>query len=197
MPIYPEKAAEQALSPKRIGVAKGENTFGRSVNFNCGSVVRFSLSVDDADRRITDVRFTSNGCGYMVAAAETVAADLLGRELQDLHGLEERGFCSLVEERVGAIRPDRRSCADTVREAILNAFADYRKSRIEEFAGEKALICTCFGVSEETIVRFIEVESPDDLDEVMNVCRAGSGCGSCRMLIQELIDEARMSDVIE
>jgi NifU-like protein len=66
--------------------------------------------------------------------------------------------------------------------------AEYRRHRIEEFQGEKALICTCFGVSEETIVNVIAENDLTDVDEVSGLCRAGSGCGSCRMLIAELID---------
>jgi len=66
--------------------------------------------------------------------------------------------------------------------------AAYRERRVEEFQGEKALICTCFGVSEETIVTAISENSLSDVDQVVDLCRAGSGCGSCRMLIQELVD---------
>jgi len=197
MPTYPEKVAERALRPKRIGVIDDENAFGKAVNFDCGSMVRFSLSVDEAGQRITDARFTSKGCGYMVAAAETLALDLKGRELRELHGLDEQEFRILQEDSIGSIQPNRESCIHTVRESLLNAFAGYRKRQIEEFAGEKALICTCFGVSEEAIERFIEAESPKGLDDVMKACRAGSGCGSCRMLIQELIDEAQMPPIIE
>jgi NifU-like protein len=68
--------------------------------------------------------------------------------------------------------------------------ARYRELRIEEFVGEKALICTCFGVSEQAIIQSIEEYSLTDVEEVAGRCRAGSGCGSCRMLIQELIDTA-------
>jgi NifU-like protein len=67
--------------------------------------------------------------------------------------------------------------------------ADYRTYAIEEFRGERALICTCFGVSEESVQRYIEAEMPETVAEVTAACRAGGGCGSCRMLIQEMIDE--------
>lgn len=196
MPTYPEKVAERGLRPKRIGVMNGENVSGKAVNFDCGSMVRFSLSIDDARQQITDVRFKSNGCGYMVAAAETLALDLKGRELRQLHGLDEQEFNILLEDNIGAIPLNRESCIHSVRESLLSAFAEYRKQQIEEFAGEKALICTCFGVSEETIERFIGAV-PKGLDDVMKACRAGTGCGSCRMLIQEMIDEARTPAIIE
>jgi NifU-like protein len=83
---------------------------------------------------------------------------------------------------------DRRQCAGVVFEALHKALAEYRTLRLREFKGEEALICTCFGVSEETIVSVIESKGLSDVSQVADVCRAGSGCGSCRMLIQELID---------
>jgi NifU-like protein len=60
--------------------------------------------------------------------------------------------------------------------------------QIEEFTGEKALICTCFGVSEETIERVIANNRCETVEEVSQKCNAGSGCGSCQPLIQEIID---------
>jgi NifU-like protein len=75
--------------------------------------------------------------------------------------------------------------------AFRAALAEYRSKVIEEFKGERALICTCFGVSEDTIIKTIERDAPTDISEVSAACKAGTGCGSCRMLIQELIDSYR------
>jgi NifU-like protein len=83
---------------------------------------------------------------------------------------------------------DRRQCADIAIEALHAAFAHLRSRRIEEFTGEKALICTCFGVSEETIETNIRVRHLKTVDDVADACNAGSGCGSCRMLIDEMLD---------
>ena len=91
-------------------------------------------------------------------------------------------------ERFGEFPPDRHQCATVCIEALRGAFADFRIRQIEEFQGEKALICTCFGVSEETIESHIRKCRLETVDEVARACNAGSGCGSCRMLIQEIID---------
>jgi NifU-like protein len=71
---------------------------------------------------------------------------------------------------------------------LQDAFADFRAFQIEEFAGEKALICTCFGVSEERIEKAITENNLQTVEEVGEFCRAGTGCGSCQPLIQEIID---------
>jgi NifU-like protein len=73
-------------------------------------------------------------------------------------------------------------------ETLQNALANFRAFQVEEWTGEKALICSCFGVSEETIENLIKTNSLETVEEVTDVCNAGGGCGSCQPLIQELID---------
>jgi NifU-like protein len=89
---------------------------------------------------------------------------------------------------LGEFPAGRGHCPEIGLEALRAALADYRKFRIEEFSGEKALICTCFGVSEEKIEGVISELGLETVEEVGDACNAGSGCGSCRMLIQEMLD---------
>ncbi|RMG02109.1 MAG: (2Fe-2S)-binding protein [Acidobacteria bacterium] len=77
-------------------------------------------------------------------------------------------------------------------DALKSAFAELRRKQIQEFSGEKALICTCFGVSEETIESVVKEMAAETIEQVIEACRAGSGCGSCRPLIQEIIDQSKL-----
>lgn len=128
---------------------------------------------------VVDVGYRTNGCGVMVAAAESLADSLKRHNLIELAGLPAVSF-----EEPG----ERIDCVLTVARAFQGAFAFHRARVIEEFRGEKPLACTCFGVTEETVEEFIRINRPSGIDEVSAEIRAGSGCGSCRMLIQEIID---------
>jgi NifU-like protein len=110
--------------------------------------------------------------------------------LGDLHGLGDDELGSAVSDALGSSPEGRLHCFETAFSALRAAFADHRARLIDEFTGEKALVCTCFGVTEERIELFIATSSPDDIDEVTAATRAGGGCGSCRMLIQEMLDLA-------
>ena len=124
----------------------------------------------------------------MVATADVVAEWLRGKELTELHGLSDDELSHLVREKLGELPDDRLQCADIVFEALRKGMAAHRERLVQEFRGDVALICTCFGVSEDTIAAVIATNDVQDVEDVSALCRAGSGCGSCRMLIQEMVD---------
>lgn len=193
MTFYPPKIAARFRSPQNTGKAIAANAVGTSASFECGSFVRISLEIENETRVIREARFQTNGCGYMIAATDTIAEFLCGRKLTDLHGLGPDEYEEFLSDKLEEFPQARRQCADLVFKALKDSLADYRAYVLEEFTGEKALICTCFGVSEETIDEYITANSPINVSEVTAACRAGGGCGSCRMLIQEMIDSRDLS----
>ncbi len=132
--------------------------------------------------------FRTNGCGFMIAAADVLCDKLRGKALAELHGLSDDELMRTIGDELGAFPGERTQCAGVVFQSLRNAMSLYREHRIEEFQGEKALICTCFGVSEESIIAAISENGYTEVEQVSEAHRAGSGCGSCRFLIQELID---------
>jgi len=122
----------------------------------------------------------------MIAAAEVLSEHLAGNDLTSLGG----EFGEVIANELGAFPESRSDCSRAVNEAAKDAFTQYRHHRLEEFQGEKAIVCTCFFVSEETLLNAIRENDLTDVRQVSAVYRAGSGCGACRMLIQDLIDTA-------
>jgi NifU-like protein len=183
--IYPIKISKRFNSPKNAGVAKSPNANGVGASFVCGSIVQISLRIED--KEIRESKFKTNGCGFMIAAAESISETIVNTKLIDFDKVELK---RKLMDALGDFPADRTNCLDVSFEAMQKAFQDYRKAQIEEFAGEKALICTCFGVSEETIEDLVTKNSLQSVEEVSMACNAGSGCGSCQPLIQEIIDSA-------
>ena len=190
MTFYSPKVLKRFASPRYAGPLEGANASGRSASFECGSFVSFTLRVDAGLKTVVSAAFKTNGCGYMTAAADVLAEIVKDRKLGALHGLDREELNKRIDTELGNIPSERHQCVDVCIEALRAAFVDFRARQIEEFRGEKALICTCFGVSEETIDTHIRAGSIDSVDEVTRICNAGGGCGSCRMLIQEMIDGA-------
>lgn len=188
MKFYPPKITERFDRPANAGKIENNNAVGSGASFSCGSFVRIFLRIAAADKRIEAAKFQANGCGYMVAAADLLTENLTGAKLTDLHGIDSKEMGRWFEHSLEEFPLHKVLCRDSVIEALKNALADFRNSALEEFQGEKALICTCFGVSEERVIEVISENDVADADEVSDICNAGRGCGSCQMMIQEMID---------
>ena len=185
---YPKNIAKRLASICHLTSAADANAVGTGASFRCGSFVRFYLSIERDSSTIDKVSFQSNGCGYMAAGAEILAASLTARRLTDLHGLTEGELAERVRHQLGDVPAARSECIEAGTQALRSAFAEFRVSRIEEFAGEQALICTCFGVTEGRIEAVIRETGAVSVEDVSTACNAGLGCGSCRMMIEEMID---------
>jgi len=197
--VYPEKIAKRITALRRNRSDVDSNARGTAANFSCGSFARFSLSIDTQSRIVNGANFSSNGCGFMLAAADVLAESVLKKRLADLRGLADADQSEHIRKCLGEIPSERRECVAACIEALHAAFADFRARQIEEFHGEKALICTCFGVSEETIESILSepgaIATGFTVEDITRVTSAGGGCGSCRMLIQEILDSAAAGEI--
>ena len=188
MSFYPPKISEKFHAARNAGRADGANAVGTGATFVCGAVLRLTLRIDRRSKKIEQAKFKTGGCGYLIASAEALTEKIVGKHLTESHGLDKRILESEIESELGEFSEHRRHCLYLATETLQNALADFHALQIEEFAGEKALICTCFGVLEETIENLVVKESLTTVEEVTDACRAGGGCGSCQPLIQEIID---------
>lgn len=185
--VYPKEINARVSRLRHARVLDGPNAVATAGNFSCGSFVRFAIAIES--RVVAAASFSSNGCAFTLAAADELADYVTGKDLSDLHGLAEGELSKYIGSRLGEFPIDRSDCAASCIEALRTAFANHRARQIEEFQGEKALICTCFGVSEDTVETLIAKNSLTTVDQVARECNAGSGCGSCRMLIHEMLDD--------
>ena len=158
------------FNPRNVGDA-GEPSFtGRAASLNCGAHVRFSIQVDE-EHLISQARFRAAGCNVLIAAASMLTEQVTG----------------LTTAEAARLRAETTNCAALVREALLDAIREYSNAARDDWAGDEALICTCFFVSERTIEREIQTGGLTTVAEVTRVCNAGAGCGSCHQLIQEIL----------
>lgn len=185
MSFYPDKINEHFRKPKHAGKAGKTNAVGTGASFVCGCFVRFYLEIN-GQKQIKEAKFKSNGCGFTIAAADVLAETIVRKKLTSLHGLNK--LKAEIERELEKFPAHRKHCLEICIDALSQAFADFRALQIEEFSGEKALICTCFGVSEETIEKILAEDEAETVEEIGEICNAGTGCGSCQFLIQEMLD---------
>jgi NifU-like protein len=190
--VYPDRIFERLTASMNAGLSIRVDAVGKSAALECGTHVIFEISIEPQSKRIEKISYRTNGCGFMIAAADVLAVEFEGRMLTELNVLINEPRQPTFDV-LGEFPSCRSHCSNAVFEALKDAFADFRRRRIEEFAGEKALICTCFGVTEETIEAAISKHSAATIAEVGEICNAGTGCGSCQMMIREMIESTRAS----
>ncbi len=182
--FYPGKISEGIANLRNEGKTANANAVHTDASFVCGSALRFTLRIEV--KKIIEAKFQTNGCGYLIAAADLIAEIIINKELSELHGLED--VENQIKSRLGEFPENREHCFTLAIETLQAAFNNFRSAQLAEFIGERALICTCFGISEETIEKIIAENRCETVEEVSQKCNAGSGCGSCQPLIQEIID---------
>ena len=186
MDTYPEKIKTIVHNATRTGCLSGRSASGRAASFTCGTFIQISANFEN--NVIAAMRFRSNGCGYAIAVCETLCTGLEGAGLEAMGGRARELAAELVVRSLGSLPPERLHCADIAYEAFEKALAEHRSQGAAEFTGDDPLICTCFGVGESVIEQCVSANRVSDVEDVVDLCRAGGGCGSCRPLIQDIID---------
>jgi NifU-like protein len=183
--FYPAGIQQRFDDPRNVGDVEGADALGEAASLICGAVVRLSFRVDAASQTITEAKFKALGCGYLIACASVLSETIMELPLSRAALLSE----TAITDWFGGVPPERKHCALLCREALHLALADYHSLRQEEWTGDEALICTCFGVSERSIEQAIHTRSLRTVNEVTRACNAGGGCGSCRPLIEDMLDD--------
>ncbi len=191
MSFYPPKISEKIRRALNVGQTRDANAVGTGASFECGTFVKFFLRIETETKQIAESRFKTSGCGFAIAAAAVLCELVEGEKLSEMHGLEKSVLAGEIESRLEKFPAYRAHCLEICLDALQSALKNYRAAQIEEFVGEQALICTCFGVSERTIENLIEEKSLSTVAEVTANCNAGGGCGSCQPLVQEILDSHR------
>jgi len=175
------------IQPRNVGEIGSAAAVGRAGSLRCGAALSMSLGLDES-QRITDAKFKAAGCSYLVAACSFLTEQVKGKTTAEAAGLGQSPQVSVIEN-LGEWPIDRTHCAALACEALILAIRSYSDAIREEWSGEDALICTCFGVSERTIEEEIQAGKLHTIAEVTRVCNAGGGCRSCYSLIEDILDD--------
>ncbi len=177
------EAADHFFNPRNVGDAGEPSFVGRAASLSCGAHVRFSIQVDEA-QRVSEARFRAAGCDVLVAAASVLTERVTGLTTAQAAAIGQAP--AELSDKLGAAGSEK--CVEMACNALLDAIREYSNAARDDWAGDEALICTCFFVSERTIEREIQARALTTVAEVTNACNAGGGCGSCHQLIQEILE---------
>lgn len=190
MNFYPVVVREYFLNPLNVGEVEDAGARGDTGSLICGAALRLSLRIQTDARTIEDAKFKAAGCGYLIAAACVLTEILKGQSVAEAATLvESSSFVNDISGQLEGVPPEKLHCVALCQEALASALDSYHAAAREEWTGEEALICTCFGVSEKSIEQKIRTLSLRTIKEVTRACNAGGGCHSCHPLIEDILED--------
>ncbi|MBQ9275638.1 MAG: Fe-S cluster assembly protein NifU [Succinivibrio sp.] len=182
---YSDKVKDHFLHPRNARVIEDANAVGDVGSIICGDALRLMLKIDPKTDLIEDAAFQTYGCGSAIASSSALTEMIKGKTLQEASKITNQQ----IVDYLGGLPPEKMHCSVMGREALDAAIANYHGQSYSQSHDDGELICHCFGVGINKIKKAIWENHLTTVEEVTNYTKAGGGCGSCRMRIEEIIDE--------
>ena len=182
---YSDKVKDHFLHPRNARVIEDANGVGDVGSIICGDALRLMLKIDPTTEVIEDAAFQTYGCGSAIASSSALTEMLKGKTLKEAEKITNQE----IVDYLGGLPPEKMHCSVMGREALDAAIANYHGQSYEHSHDDGELICHCFGVGINKIKKAVWENHLTTVEEVTNYTKAGGGCGSCKMRIEEIIDE--------
>lgn len=183
---YTPKMMEYFKNPRNVGEIENPDAVGEVGNIICGDALRIYLRIDRKTEKILDAKFKTFGCASAIASSSALTEMIIGKTLTEASKITNQD----VADFLGGLPNEKMHCSVMCMEALEKAIANYRGTSVtKQNSSHENIICKCFGVSDEKILRAIKENNLHTVSEVTHYTKAGGGCGHCKEDIQKLIDE--------
>ncbi len=181
---YTEKVHDHFLNPRNAGQMENPTAVGEVGSLACGDALKLYLKIDDDI--ITDAKFQTFGCASAIAASSALTEIIKGMKVEDAAKVKNKD----IAEFLGGLPPEKMHCSVMGEEALEAAIRDYQGlPPLEHVDDHSALVCKCFGITENQIREAVRVNGLKAVKDVTNFTKAGGACGKCKGLIQDIIED--------
>jgi len=183
---YTEKVLDHFRNPRNVGRVEKPDGTGTVGSLACGDALTLTFKLDKQGR-IAEAKFQTFGCASAIASSSALTEMIIGKTLAEAEKITNKEIAAFL----GGLPDQKMHCSVMGREALEVAIHNYRTGETMVKSLEENIVCTCFGVSENEILRVVRENGLTDVDQVTNFCKAGGGCGGCRDKIQALVDQVK------
>lgn len=185
---YSDKVNELYRNPKNAGVIEDATAVGEAGSITCGDMLKLYIKTDESGI-ITDAKFQTFGCGSAVASSSILTEMIIGKHIDEAAKITNKD----IVDALGGLPPEKMHCSVMGHEALEDALSHYYGTDKKNEKDEK-IICTCYQVSEKTIINAIKSEHLKTVEDVTNFTKAGGACGKCKKAIENLLKENKEDD---
>lgn len=193
---YTKKVKEHFLHPKNVGEIKNADGTGQVGSLVCGDALKLTLKIDKKTDTILDVKFKTFGCASAIASSSILTELVKGKKISEVKNITNKE----IAKELGGLPEEKMHCSVMGMEALEAAIKSYQQGGkpviIEEEVGAK-IVCQCFGVTEEAILKAIHINNLKTVEDVTHFTKAGGACGKCKPEIQKILDKVNSCEIPE
>ena len=184
---YTNKVMDHFRNPRNVGTIENPDGVGDVGSLACGDALRLMFKLDDEKKVIVDAKFQTFGCASAIASSSALTEMIKGMTLEEAGNVTNQH----IADYLGGLPDQKMHCSVMGKEALEVAIENFHTGKCSKVILEGEVICKCFGVTRKEIEHVITENDLSEVDEVMNYCKAGGGCGGCKPDIAEIIIEVR------
>ena len=185
---YSDKLKDHFFNPRNVGKIKNADGLGEVGSLACGDALSLYLKLDEKKEKIIDAKFQTFGCGSAVASASALTELIIGLTLKEALKITNQDIADYLD----GMPEEKMHCSVMGREALEAAIKNLLEGKSETVVLDASpIICTCFGVTEEKILRAISENNLTTIDQITYFTKAGGGCTKCHKDIQILLDKEK------
>jgi len=183
---YTEKVKEFFKNPRNVGEIENPDAIGEVGSIICGDALRLTLRIDKKTEKIIDAKFKTFGCASAIASSSALTEIIKGMTIEAASKVTNQD----IADYLGGLPEEKMHCSVMGMEALEAAIANYRGAPVKkEMVGQEKIVCKCFSVTDQKIIRAIKENNLKTVEEVTHYTKAGGGCGKCKPEIQKLLNE--------
>ena len=184
---YTDKVMDHFKNPRNVGTIPNADGTGQVGSLVCGDALRLTIKVNKETEVIEDAKFETFGCASAIASSSMLTEMAKGKTLDEAAKITNQD----IADQLGSLPAEKMHCSVMGMEALEAAIKSYRqggKPVVFEQQEEK-IVCRCFNVSEEAIIKAIRLNHLTTVEDVTHFTKAGGACGRCKGEIQQTLDK--------
>ncbi len=183
---YTDKVKDHFLNPRNVGEVENPDGVGEVGSLACGDALKLTFKLGE-EGRIVEAKFKTFGCASAIASSSVLTELIKGKTLDEALKVTNKD----IADYLGGLPDQKMHCSVMGREALEAAIENYETGSTKKHKLEGKVVCNCFGITENEIAKVVMENDLHDAEDVMNYCKAGGGCGSCKGEIQKIIQRVQ------
>lgn len=181
---YSKKVQDYFVHPHNAGPLADANAIGEVGSTACGDALKLYLKINDQGV-IEKASFETFGCASAIASSSVLTDMVIGMKVDDALKITNADIAKALD----GLPREKMHCSVMGQEALEAAIRQWKgEPAMPRTQEEGKLVCKCFNVTDQTIIRAIRENHLKTVDDVTAFTKAGGGCGECRDEIAEILE---------